>query len=95
MALPHDLQDLKHRSSTIVYFSNSSETSLYTYTHVSHLDDKCYYLSYSVTAESSTSVSDLDWYFSLTWSFHYTACQDLICSFLEREKLDLMLFCQM
>ncbi|XP_078127252.1 uncharacterized protein LOC144531151 [Sander vitreus] len=83
--------------SMTVYFSNSSETSVYSYTQGNRLDDQCFYLFYNFSIESSTFTHNLDDFFNLTGSFLYTSCPDclVIRWVLEREtraSVDFYLF---
>ncbi|XP_070684293.1 uncharacterized protein [Pempheris klunzingeri] len=74
--LPTTLEDLKDRGSMTVYFSNSSETSVYTFTQVNRLGDNCYHLFHNFTIKNSTFTHKLDSFVNLTASFLYTSCQD-------------------
>lgn len=73
---PGELKDLRSGSMAL-YFSNTSETSVYSYTQANRVDDECYYLSYNLSIENSTFTSNLSWY-NLTWSILNTSCSDCL-----------------
>ncbi|KAL7404953.1 hypothetical protein ABVT39_021578 [Epinephelus coioides] len=77
---PHD------PGSMTVYFSNSSETSVYSYTQGNRFRGQCRYLFYNFTIESSTFTDKLDKGINLTGSFLYTSCPDCLLIRFDLEK---------
>ena len=89
---PHDLEGVswalvaqslelpfKFEGSMTMYFSNTSEASVYSYTQGNRFkDDQCDYLFYNFTIENGTITSNLDRFSSLTGSFLYTSCPDCL-----------------
>ena len=64
-----------------MYFSNSSEKSVYSFTQGNRQHGNCAQISYNFTIESSTFTTDLD-RFNLTWSFLYTSCPDCFVTYM-------------
>lgn len=72
------MEALKLRDSITMYFSNSSETSSFSYTQINRFGDQCEYLPYNISVEGSTFTFDVGNRFNLTGSFHYTSCPDCV-----------------
>lgn len=69
---------LRQRDSITVYFSNSSETSNFSYTQINRFGDQCQYLPYNISVEGSAFTFDVGNRFNLNGSFLYTSCPDCI-----------------
>ena len=69
---------LRLRDSITMFFSNTSETSDFSYTQVNRFGDQCQHLPYNISIEGSTFTFDVGNRFELTGSFLYTSCPDCV-----------------
>ncbi|XP_070768102.1 uncharacterized protein [Enoplosus armatus] len=72
------MEALRLRDSITMYFSNSSETSTFSYTQINRFGDQCQYLPYNISVEGSTFTFDVGNRFDLNGSFLYTSCPDCV-----------------
>lgn len=90
------MEALRLRDSITMYFSNSSETSTFSYTQINRFGDQCQYLPYNISVEGSAFTFDVGNRFNLTGSFLYTSCPDCVVmrwnvKSRKRQSLDLYL----
>ncbi|XP_074539048.1 uncharacterized protein LOC141800423 [Halichoeres trimaculatus] len=91
------MKALRLRDSITIHFSNSSETSTYSYTQINRFGDECQPLLYNISVvEVSRFIFDVQNRFNLTGSFLHTSCPDCvvmqwIVRSRRRESLDLYL----
>ena len=69
---------LRLRDSITMYFSNSSDTSSFSYTQINRFGDQCQHLPYNISLEGSAFTFDVGNRFELTGSFLYTSCPDCL-----------------
>ncbi|CAK6953446.1 uncharacterized protein LOC117481581 [Scomber scombrus] len=67
---------LRLRDSITMYFSNSSEASIASYTQFNRFGDQCQHLPYNISVEGGTFTFDVGNRFELTGRFIYTSCPD-------------------
>ncbi|CAJ1053568.1 uncharacterized protein LOC117481581 [Xyrichtys novacula] len=72
------MEALRLRDSITMYFSNSSETSIFSYTQINRFGDHCQSLPYNISVEGSTFTFNVGDRFNLTGSFLYTSCPDCL-----------------
>lgn len=72
------MEALRLRDSITMYFSNSSETSNFSYIQINRFGDQCQYLPYNISVEGSTFSFDVGNRFDLTGYFLYTSCPDCV-----------------
>ncbi|XP_069024262.1 uncharacterized protein [Embiotoca jacksoni] len=75
---PPSLEALRLRDSITMYFSNSSETSTFSYTQINRFGEQCQSLAYNISVEGSTFTFDVGNRFNLTSSFLHTSCPDCV-----------------
>lgn len=75
---PESMEALRLRDSITVFFSNSSETSNFSYTQINRFGDQCQYLPYNISVEGGTFSFDVGKRFELSVDFLYTSCPDCV-----------------
>ncbi|XP_072239524.1 uncharacterized protein [Leuresthes tenuis] len=66
------------RDSITMYFSNSSDTSTFSYTQINRFGEECQHLPYNISVEGSTFTFDVGNRFNLTGAFLQTSCTDCL-----------------
>lgn len=73
------MKALQLRDSITMHFSNSSDTSTFSYTQINRFGDDCQPLLYNISVtEVSNFVFDVENRFNLTGSFLHTSCPDCV-----------------
>lgn len=72
------MEALRQRDSITMYFSNSSETSNFSYTQINRFGDRCQHLPYNISVEGSTFAFDVGNRFDLSGAFLSTSCPDCL-----------------
>ncbi len=72
------MEALKLRDSITAYFTNSSETSNFSYTQINRFGDRCQHLPYNISFDGSTFSFDVGNRFDLNSSFLFTSCPDCV-----------------
>lgn len=67
------IERLRRRGSSTVNFSNNASDSTISFSHSTHLDNKCYYTSYSISLGGNSFTFD-----NVTTTFIHTSCHDCI-----------------
>lgn len=70
------MEALRLRDSITVYFSNSSETSRFSYTQINRFGDRCQYLPYNISVAGGSFTFDVGNRFDLKGFFLRTSCPD-------------------
>ncbi|XP_070842874.1 uncharacterized protein [Chaetodon trifascialis] len=72
------MEALRLRDSITMYFSNSSETSNFSYTQINRFGDQCQHLPYNISVDGSTFTFDVGNRFELAGAFLSTSCPDCV-----------------